>query len=339
MIGGQALAARYFDGRQSTAHPVWLSADAGQLHVHGEGVSFSCPWATVDIGETLGEAPRRLDLGDYGHCEVAASARLDDWLREHGQGSGGLLCWAQERWLGAVAAVGACVLAVVCCYLWGLPALAGWLAPRLPESVAREMSAQTLQLLDQHLLQASQLPPTRQQTIAARFHALLQAGDPPPRLLFRRAGTVANAFALPDGTIVLFDGLVGQVENEQEIDAVLLHELGHVTYRHGLRQFIQSSLVGVAAGLYFGDLSALAGSFAAMIGSAGYSRDFEREADRFAAQRLRAKGLSPELLATALGKLQQAATTPGGRQEPPLPAFLHSHPDPQARIAALRQAP
>ena len=330
------LTARYFDGRQSTAHPVCLSADQQQLTVRGEGVAFACPWAQVVIGEALGDAPRRLELGEYGHCEVAATG-LDAWLAAHGQRSAGWLAWAQGHWQGALGALGLVLAVVSALYLWGLPALSAWLAPRLPDRFTTAISQQAMQVLDQHLLQASQLPLARQQAIAARLAPLLQAGDPAYRLLFRHTGQRPNAFALPDGTVVVFDELAALVDDDEQLAAVLLHELGHVAHRHGLRQFIQSSLVGVATGLYFGDVSTLAGSFAAMLGSARYSREFEQEADRFAAQRLLAKGRSPALLAAALQQLQQAeagtATAPGGG----LPALLHSHPAPQARIQALRQ--
>lgn len=330
------LDARYFDGRQSTAHSVCLSADQQQLTVRGEGVAFACPWSQVVIGEALGEAPRRLDLGAYGHCEVAA-AGLDAWLAAHGQRPAGGLAWAQNHWQGALAALGLVLAVVSVLYVWGLPALSAWLAPRLPDRFATAMSQQTMQLLDQHLLQPSRLPQARQQAIAARLAPLLQAGDPAYRLLFRHTGQRPNAFALPDGTVVVFDELAALIDDDEQLAAVLLHELGHVAHRHGLRQFIQSSLVGVAAGLYFGDVSTLAASFAAMLGSARYSREFEQEADRFAARRLLAKGRSPALLAAALQQLQQAEAATASAPSSGLPALLHSHPAPQTRIQALRQ--
>ena len=47
---------------------------------------------------------------------------------------------------------------------------------------------------------------------------------------------------LPDGQIVLLDELVQMPADEEEVLAILAHELGHVRHRHGLTQLIQSSV-------------------------------------------------------------------------------------------------
>ena len=46
-----------------------------------------------------------------------------------------------------------------------------------------------------------------------------------------------NAFALPDGTVVVHSGLVAALENEAQLATVLGHEIAHATHRHGYRGF------------------------------------------------------------------------------------------------------
>jgi predicted Zn-dependent protease len=51
------------------------------------------------------------------------------------------------------------------------------------------------------------------------------------------ADSSLNAFALPDGTVVVHSGLVAALENEAQLAAVLGHEIAHATHRHGYRGY------------------------------------------------------------------------------------------------------
>lgn len=46
-----------------------------------------------------------------------------------------------------------------------------------------------------------------------------------------------NAFALPDGTVVIHTGLLATLENEAQLASVLGHEIAHVTHKHGYRGY------------------------------------------------------------------------------------------------------
>ena len=48
--------------------------------------------------------------------------------------------------------------------------------------------------------------------------------------------TEINAFALPGGYVYITRGLLAYLNSEAELAAVLGHEIGHVTARHGVRQ-------------------------------------------------------------------------------------------------------
>lgn len=56
-----------------------------------------------------------------------------------------------------------------------------------------------------------------------------------------------NAFALPGGYIYVHRGLLAYLGSEAELAAVLAHEIGHVTARHGARQRSQSQAWGQSA--------------------------------------------------------------------------------------------
>ncbi len=213
-----------------------------------------------------------------------------------------------------------------------------WAAPRpgarhLSPAVGRVLSAQTLKVLDSGFLLPSKIAEEHQQRLSAAFHSLRlpEGGTPQSALLFRRSSQLgANAFTLPDGTIIVLDDLITGLDDDQQTLAVLAHELGHAHERHGLQMLLRSSVVGAFLTFYVGDVSTLLAAAPAAVVEARYSQEFERQADDYAAALLRQNGMSPGLLADALTKLAQLqpALSKGG--------YLASHPATDERIRRLR---
>lgn len=297
--------ARYFDGKTAAAHPVNLTLEAQTLLLHGDGIALRWPLNEVQISERLGNTPRRLAFPDGSHCEVSDHAALDAMLPHRR----GWLDRMQHSLPWALLSAVLIVAALIASYRYLLPWGAEMLAQRAPESVLQQMGRSTLETLDRLMLRPSTLDAARQQTLTAKFAALrpLPGSDMQYRILFRSApGAGPNAFALPDGTIVLLDELVALTADDNEILAVLAHERGHVERRHGARMVLQSSAVGLVIGWYMGDVSSLLTVIPAAVLEAGYSRDMEREADEYAAAMLQHNALSPCLLTAMLDKLEAA---------------------------------
>jgi predicted Zn-dependent protease len=155
------------------------------------------------------------------------------------------------------------------------------------------------------------------------------------RLEFRFAPRVGpNAFALPSGIIVMTDELVGLSEHDEELVAVLAHEIGHVRGRHALRQLLQTAGVSAITFAIVGDvssISAIAGAVPAVI-EAKHSRDFEREADAFARQWMQTNGVPRHRFDDILCRMEADA---GGAPTRGMAQYLASHPatDERARCA------
>ncbi|HRE16871.1 MAG TPA: M48 family metallopeptidase, partial [Rhodocyclaceae bacterium] len=243
----------------------------------------------------------------------------------------GLAATLHSRWQWVAASLLLIVAIFAAGYHWGLPWLARWIAPAVPDSVVRSLSETTLQALDQHRLKPSRLTATRQSELQAGF-ARLVAGDPAlqtARLLFRSAPTEApNAFALPDGTVVLFDELLPLARRDDEILAVLTHELGHVHHRHGIRQGIQSSLLAVGAAALLGEVSTWATMVSTLVLTSAYSREMEEESDDYAVARFRQLKLPLDALPAILVTLDAARRKADGDAPPEdsRGALFSSHP-------------
>ncbi len=329
------LPAVYFDGQTARPQPVVIDCADGQAVIRGAFGERRERLGDLEVSEPLGRGPRLIRLPAGGLCEVADGEACRAWLAEAGLNDS-VVARLQGRWRWAMASLAALVATVTVIYLWGLPAAGQWLAPRVPTPWVDGLSHKVLDQLDGHLLKPSRLSPGRQQQIlgAVTGIAATQPGVPAYRLLFRHASLGPNAFALPNGDIVVFDELVALAANDDEVAAVVAHEIGHVAKQHGLRQMIQSSVVSFVVGMYLGDVSSVATGLGALLLESRYSRGFESEADAFAGRLLQKAGKSPMVLAHMLERLEQSrgqeqASASGGD-------WLSSHPETARRIAALQ---
>ncbi|WP_455217811.1 M48 family metallopeptidase, partial [Kaarinaea lacus] len=114
---------------------------------------------------------------------------------------------------------------------------------------------------------------------------------------------------LPDGTLIFTDAMVNLSKEDDELLAIAAHEVGHIHYRHSLRHMIQSSILAFIFAVIAGDISGTSEVFLGipvMLTELSYSREFEREADRYSFQWLKENNRSPLLFANIMGRLENA---------------------------------
>lgn len=142
-----------------------------------------------------------------------------------------------------------------------------------------------------------------------------------------------NAFAAPDGWIVIYRGLIADANSAEEVAGVLAHEIGHAAERHILR------MIGRAIGLRF--IATLAGvggalDYGAIFVQQSFSRDFERDADAHAVRRLTEAGITTSGFASFFERKREAAKTPGrGTLDEAVLAYLSTHPSDDERAATI----
>ncbi len=153
-----------------------------------------------------------------------------------------------------------------------------------------------------------------------------------------------NAFAASGGFILVNKGLVKSAKSEDELAAVLAHEIAHTVRGHAIGSIKKSRMAGVYKEMLdstvqldeqqLGTLTkAFEGAMDDMIDGMvvkGYSRDTEFEADRVGLKIMADAGYDPQAfirLLETLEKKQGAAGTGG---------FSSTHPSPKDRIGKLR---
>lgn len=334
------IAADYFDGRSSRRQPARLGLRGDTVMVEGEFGHRSAALDAVEICTGAERTPSTIRFADGAICEIRDSAA---WAAElAGAGIGvGAVASAERHWHWALAALAGAVLIVAAIYAYALPWIARQLAPTIPQAATQSISDAVLKGLDARLLAPSKTSPQRQQEIAAKVAALAGPGQlPAHRLLFRASPTLgANAFALPGGDVVVLDELLALARRDEDVVAVVAHELGHLRHHHGMRQLLQSAVVSFVVGVYLGDISTVVAGLTTLLLESRYSREFELEADAYAGRLLLATPASLDPLIDMLLRLDAAhaksrAADRGGRFG--VGDLLSSHPDTAGRVSALR---
>jgi predicted Zn-dependent protease len=182
--------------------------------------------------------------------------------------------------------------------------------------------------------------------LAAAAEMSYVQGDRPPPLAGYHFAIVdtpeINAFAAPGGYIFITAGMLRLAGNEDDLAAILAHEMAHVVRGHGVRVIkkarrmrVYKMMASEAAAGAFGDYNAaaqfLTQAVSDIIGTlvtSGYSRKLELEADWRAVRILAAAGYDPRGLYRILSVMNRLrlGTNAG---------FFSTHPPPAARMKSL----
>jgi len=147
-----------------------------------------------------------------------------------------------------------------------------------------------------------------------------------------------NAFALPGGQVFITRALYDRLENEAQLAGVLGHETGHVIARHSAQQMAKGKLgqmLAGAAGVATSDRGqggAMAAQMVNQMMQLKYSRGDELQADNFGLRFMTDASYDPRQMLRVMQILKQASGG-GGRG----PDIFATHPDPDARIAAIQE--
>jgi Zn-dependent protease with chaperone function len=331
-----SLRGAYFDGRTSAASPVEIRIEAGSMLVQGDGVARAWPLDGVRIAPRIGNAARTIDFPDGAACEVRDNDGLDRLLRATPPPSRAhrAIHLLESRLKFVAAAVALTVLVGWASIQYGVPWLAREVAHALPRDVDTALGEGALEGMDQLFFERSQVDRAVRPRLRAKFAELARAAmlEAQPRLEFRASPDFgANAFALPSGIVVVTDELVASASDE-ELVAVLAHELGHIHHRHALRGVLQNAITPLLLAAVTGDVSVLVGTMPTLLIDMKYSRLFELEADDFAVELLDRQGIPRHHLADILARMTSTEESDAG-----LGHYLSSHPATSERIERINR--
>lgn len=147
-----------------------------------------------------------------------------------------------------------------------------------------------------------------------------------------------NAFAMPGGKIVIFEGLLPVTQSEEALAVVVGHEVAHVVAKHSAERMSQQiamqyggaitgSLLGTSAGSQLGQaVFGLGAQYGVML---PYARKQEYEADELGLIFMAMAGYNPQTAVPFWKRMSQ------GSQGNTPPEFLSTHPTDTKRIAYI----
>jgi predicted Zn-dependent protease len=227
------------------------------------------------------------------------------------------------------------IFAVIALFLWLANGLVWLIPPSLEQQIGRAIvpiyeaqaePSETQDVLNQLLDRLEQQLPTvqsqrTQETTENRNYQVLYVPN-----------ETVNALAIPGDRIIIYRGLLAEVQSENELMMVLGHELGHFTHRDHLRGLTRQLAVQLALATIFGDagaVGALATNSISAVSNAQFSQSQEKQAD--------AVGLT--LLNQAYGHAAGASDFFNRliQQDIPGMSILASHPPSKARVRNLER--
>ncbi|WP_137401595.1 M48 family metallopeptidase [Echinicola rosea] len=139
-----------------------------------------------------------------------------------------------------------------------------------------------------------------------------------------------NAFAMPDGYLVLYTGLIRNVDKQEELTGVICHEMAHIQQNHVMKKLAKEVGISVLVSLTTGSSGTGVAEVAKLLSSSAFDRDQEREADMKAAEYMKNAQVSPEHLANFLYKMSL-----DDHEAMKYFAWISTHPDGKERSTAI----
>jgi Zn-dependent protease with chaperone function len=268
----------------------------------------------IAVSDRLGNIERKLTLGDGSVFSTFDNDAVDAIFKQ-GLNANSLIHILESNVAWVLVALVLTIGTTFSFFKWGVPWAGTTAAHALPQKTNDLIGGHTLEFLDDFLFEPSELEEFQQTRIRDHFFTsivpLEHADDRADYTLHFRAwgegnNGIPNALALPSGDIILTDKFVELSQSQDEIDSVLLHEMGHVEHRHSLETIIQSTLMTTVVVMLTGELSGIADigvGVGSLLLSTAYSRDNESEADQYAFESMLRAGIDPNSFAKIMERM------------------------------------
>ena len=276
------LEAKYFDGKSSVPHQVIISTterfDEFRLQCE-DGNSFV--WYAADV-----------NFEEYGNCLEIRNNQFSGALLQIKDEKFAKDFFEAMKWknkvdvhrrlmgLGFPTIVGIAVVMfalIVLAYFYVLPPIAEKSATLLPESFDTYIGNAFMgTFLDENKIDSTKT------TLLETFAAQINFENTKSLRFSVVESKEVNAFALPNGQIVVYKEILNKMKSSSELAALLAHEAAHVNHRHSTKMLCRNLAGYLLISLILSDVNgimAVLADNAQQLHSLSYSRKFENESD------------------------------------------------------------
>lgn len=140
-----------------------------------------------------------------------------------------------------------------------------------------------------------------------------------------------NAFALPNGHLIIYSGLILNSDNQEELAGVICHEIAHIELNHVMKKLVKeiglSALISMTTG---NGGTEVIRETAKTLSSSAFDRSLEKDADIKAVDYLINAKVNPEPFANFLYKLSLKE-----HEATKYLTWISTHPDSKERAAYI----
>lgn len=264
----------------------------------------------LQVGNRLGNVERKITLKDGSVFATKENDKVDALFRKYLK-TNTFLHTLESNIGWVVVSLILTIFTAFAFFKWGVPWSSQRIAHALPHKTNQLIAANTLEFLDKYMFKESKLSTKKMKEIRRHFKTNIiplnvEDKEVEYTLHFRKWDNIPNALALPSGDIVLTDKFVELCKTQEEMDSVLLHEMGHVVHRHSLEMVIEGTFVSVAVMLMVGDNSGMADmgvGLGSLLVSSAYSRGHESEADMYAFKHMLTANIDPMAFSNIMNRM------------------------------------
>jgi Zn-dependent protease with chaperone function len=223
---------------------------------------------------------------------------------------------------------GLVLLGLITSYFWVLPPLAERAVLLLPTTVDDQIG----DAFYASIVEYSEIDQNRSKALNA-FAAELELFNKRPLHFNVVKSSEVNAFAMPNGEIVVFTGLLDQLDTPAQLVALLGHEVSHVNERHSMRLLSRNLAGYLVLSLIIGDVSgitAVLADNAQQLHQLSFARAHEQQADELGLAILIQNKQDPKAMLQLFQKLKSSHSDD-------IPEMLSTHPLPSSRIRYIEK--
>ncbi len=295
----------------------------------------------IDISARIGNSARYLTFSAGPRFETLENDAVDALCRQWLTKKYGLADRLERNMKVVFAAIVVVLVGSFTFLKYGIPALSKPIAAAIPVSIDQRLGSDTIKALDKRFLKPSTLSAQRQKALHKVFAELPKYSNHAYQLLLRNTGKMANAFALPNGTIVMTDALVRLADNDAQLGSIMLHEIGHVEHRHSMQMIVRQGGLSLVLLMITGDVNAASNIIIMLPGwliQASYSQSLEWEADTYALEAMQKRKLDTNVFANIMLKLETQANAKkkDGNAGSQMFDYLSTHPPTGKRTERFR---
>ncbi len=326
---------KYFDGKSSAGHAADIQLNSFQIDIYYTDSAFQAhhvQWNTDKIHKNdFAEHDKViLKYGDFPFKYIEVSDRaFEHDLKKHYP----LAPFHKSayNWVFSKGAIGLVAMAVAflgilaLTYFYVVP----WGAERFAMTLPVEWEQELGESVYGKMVSEESINETDTRLINDFFKQLHYKTDYNIQVVVVK-DNVVNAYALPGGRIVVYEGILRKMDDYRELTALLSHEFSHVQLKHSTRNIARSLSSALLLSVLFGDASGITAIVienADAIKQLGYSRQLEEDADRNGLELMKERKIDPNGMKKLFETLQKES---GGEEDGY--KFLSTHPLTKDRI-------